>query len=285
MNRLLFFLNILLLTAACYFSVNSFYQILAARVEPDRVNVIGPKVAPSSEKLDLHPLSYYQIIINRNLFNTKTDVAKKSKTIDIETLKQTKLELRLWGTVTGESGQTYAVIEDKKEKSQNLYRAGDAIQSAILKMILREKIILTVNGKDEVLPMEEMLSSKTGRRRRAPSAPLRTAISNTSDSLTLERSVVEDAVKNINTLMKQVRIRPHFRDGKPDGLSVTGMKHGSLFRKMGLKNGDIITGVDGKQISSVDDALSFYKGLKSASEMQLQIKRRGIPRTMNYNFE
>jgi general secretion pathway protein C len=85
--------------------------------------------------------------------------------------------------------------------------------------------------------------------------------------------------------MKQVRIQPHFQNGKPDGLRLTGVRPNSIFYKMGLKSGDIIIGVDGKNIESVDDALKFYQSLRSASRVQLQLKRRGRPKTIDYNIE
>lgn len=285
MNRYLLFLNILLLTAAVYFGVNTFYQVATARLEPGPTPAVDRKETLSTNHPDRQPFSNYQTIIDRNLFNTRAGAGQKPKAVDIETLKQTELELKLWGTVTGEGGRPYAVIEDRKQRKQSLYRTGDTIQNARVKMVLREKVILTVNGKDEILQMEEMSASRPSRRETIRRGQTRALPPRASRSITLERSVMENAAQNLNNLMKQVRIRPHFKAGKPDGLSLTGMKPGSVFRKMGLHNGDIIMGVDGKTITSVDDALRFYETLKSASDLKLQIQRRGRPLTLNYNFE
>jgi len=54
---------------------------------------------------------------------------------------------------------------------------------------------------------------------------------------------------------------------------------------MGLRNGDIIKGVEGEEIQSMDDAINFYSKLKSASNAALQIKRRGQLRNIVYNIE
>ena len=54
---------------------------------------------------------------------------------------------------------------------------------------------------------------------------------------------------------------------------------------MGLRRGDIITGVDGQAIESVDDALALYNRLKSASNVKLEIKRRGQSRILDYNIQ
>ena len=85
--------------------------------------------------------------------------------------------------------------------------------------------------------------------------------------------------------MKNVRIQPHFTDGQPDGFRLTGVRPNTIFYNMGLKSGDIITGVDGNNIESVDDAFKLYQGLQSSSNVQLQLKRKGRQKTINYNIE
>ena len=46
-----------------------------------------------------------------------------------------------------------------------------------------------------------------------------------------------------------------------------------------------IMGVDGNEIESVDDALSLYENLKTASNVKLQIKRRGRIKEIEYHVE
>ena len=90
---------------------------------------------------------------------------------------------------------------------------------------------------------------------------------------------------DLNGLMDQAKIRPHFRNGKPDGLTISRIKRDSIFSQLGLRSGDIITGVDGQSIESVDDALKFYNQLKSSSNVNLQIRRRGMPKQIEYTIE
>ena len=40
---------------------------------------------------------------------------------------------------------------------------------------------------------------------------------------------MEDAVKDINALIKQAKIQPHFTNGKSDGMILSGIKRGSIF--------------------------------------------------------
>jgi general secretion pathway protein C len=54
---------------------------------------------------------------------------------------------------------------------------------------------------------------------------------------------------------------------------------------MGLKSGDVITGVDGNDIVSVDDALKLYQSLQSSENVKLQLKRMGRSKTLEYHIE
>lgn len=278
MKRYFAILNILLISAAIYFGVNAFYITATSKLDHgDPIKSTGEQIS-LSEDVIVHPISYYNTIIKRNLFNTKKKT-DKIEPVNIEALKQTDLKLKLWGTVTGDSGKTYAVIEEQKGKKQNLYKVGDTIQNATVKIILREKVVLNVNGKDEILELEKVagdyksiISSKKSKR-------------SFSQNITIKRSRIDRAMKNVNDLMKQLRIRPHFSNGKPNGLNLSGIRPGSIFSEMGLKSGDIITGVNGKNIESVDDALKFYESLKSSSNVQLQLKRKSRQKTINYTIQ
>ncbi len=279
MKRYFTALNILLIASGVYFSVKAFYKVATANLNNAPSQEVTTRHVISPEDVTVHPISYYRAIIERNLFNSKKGTGQHAERLDIETLEPTDLKLKLLGTVSGDNKEAYAVIEDTAKRRQNLYRIGDSIQNATLKMILREKVILRVNGKDEILNIEEASGS---RKTRIVSKKAGMA---TSQNITIKRSRIETAVKDVNNLMKQVRIRPHFTSGKPDGLRLTGIRPNSIFYNMGLKSGDIITGVNNNNIESVDDVLKFYQSLQSSSSVQLQIKRRGRPKTINYNIE
>ena len=92
-------------------------------------------------------------------------------------------------------------------------------------------------------------------------------------------------MENLGQLMSQAKLRPHIEGGQPAGISITGIKPNALFKKMRLRNGDIITGVNGDAIQSVEDALRVFDQLSSGSNIQLQIKRRGREQTLDYSIE
>ncbi len=102
----------------------------------------------------------YTIIIKRSLFGKVAAKAIEKPPEPEPVLTTTSLDLILLGTIGGETNDQRAFIRNKKDNTQEIYYKGDAIQHAFIKEIGRGQIILTVNGKDEVLLMEESKSPK-----------------------------------------------------------------------------------------------------------------------------
>ncbi|MGD8882540.1 MAG: type II secretion system protein GspC [Desulfobacterales bacterium] len=282
--------NVLLVTAGVYFGVRAFYTISIAWLDTGEMPPTYSNEVTFKQQDDHPPLSRYRAITKRNLFNTNPDIAAPAQAIDVDNLKETDLNLKLWGTVTGHDRKAYAVIEDTKTRKQQLYRVGDSIQDATVKLILRQKVVLSVNDRDEILGMEEIGAAKKGREKprvatRAAASPPKLPVSSYPRQLTLKSDQIESALENLDQLMESARIRPHIEEGRPAGISITGIKPNTIFRKMRLRNGDIITGVNGDPIETVEDAMRIFGDLTSASEVQVELKRRGRKRVLNYKIE
>jgi general secretion pathway protein C len=95
--------------------------------------------------------------------------------------------------------------------------------------------------------------------------------------------------EDLKNLRKQVRVRPHFYKGKMDGFRVTGIRKNSVFyEKLGLRNGDIVAGVNGEAMKSINDVTSFYNGFKQLEgtvATDVDIKRNGLTGKIRYSIE
>jgi general secretion pathway protein C len=287
MKTLFTCLNLICLTVALYFCTGIMYKrIETATYSPPDLAQHMDKGRQERQTRDGKKISAAQTrsITGRNLFKASVAQDKADKNapdVDLENqaeLEKTTLNLKLWGTVAGIGSRSFAVIQEKSSRTQALYHEGDNVAGAEIKKIMRSSVILNHNGENQILEMETTTPKGRGR---SPSQ--RPAIS--SSNMTIQRSVIDEAMGDMETLMKQVRVRPHFSKGKPDGLLIYGIKSNALFKKMGLKNGDIIMGVDGKEITSIDDALSLYQGLRQASEANIKLKRRGKIKEINYHVQ
>jgi general secretion pathway protein C len=289
-QRIILIINLSLLTLGAYLSAGLFYQFLGLHVQPVASAMFAEQSTELKTANDSKPLSYYNDILERDLFKTKKEpkASQADEKINVENLEETKLKLKLWGTVSGEPDQTYAVIEDTQKREQNLYRVGDSVQGATLKAILREKVILSVNGKDEVLAMEDLqqASGRPSLADRLPGPrPVPRGGAEPMQRVSLQRNMINEAMQDVTKLMTEIAIKPHVgEDGQPAGLALSNIKPNSIFRRMGLRNGDILKGVDGNEIRSVDDALKLYENLKSSENVNVQIERYGRERNINYSI-
>ena len=295
MARYFTIIQFALIVAIAYAGAFTFYRIVSNQIETVPVLYESAEAIPSPTKDNkegrTRPLSFYQTSLDRDLFKTSSnEPIEPDSDVDVKSLQQTQLGLKLWGTVHGLDGKTFAVIEEKKSRKQRLFSVGDKVETASVELILREKVVLGVNGKREVLAIERPVQRTRGAvprsiQPRPGNDEAGEVKSGENKEVVIQRSRIEDAVKNVNQLMRHVRIRPHFTNGQPDGLRLTGVRPGTIFTEIGFRNGDIITGVNGKPIESVDDALKFYTSLKDSSNVDLQIRRRGKDRSIKYRVE
>lgn len=304
--------NLLALFVIIYIVVNIFYRLVGIQLQ----QISGQQVVMPAgvENLAAKPLtpSAFDMIVGRNIFGAteKAEPPPVEERQDlIETLEETSLQLSLLGTVAGDPGSARAIILDQKVKSADIYRVGDSVQGAEIRQILRGKVVLRHGEKDEILTMAETdanaqappaadrRSTLANRRRRDRATP---AVEEAgaeqpqedSENAAIEEEIIpiaqaelQGSINDLNQLMTQVRIRPYFRGGKPEGLIVSQIQGDSIFEKLGLMNGDIIASVNGKQMSSPEEAFQLYNSLNSGSQVSIEITRRGQKKMLTYDIQ
>jgi len=276
--------NLFALSILIYIGVDIFYRTICFQLTDlsfvEMAEVRTPNIAHHVPQ----PLNSFDVIVGRNIFGSSEEATSDVEHRDIEAkeieaLAPTSLKISLLGTVTGSEENACAVIEETGRKTQGLYRVGDTIQNAVVKKILWGKVVLRVGDKDEILSMEVPESVKSSR----PGHSIKPVYS--GDTVTVARSDIQGSLKNINKLLTQARIRPHLKDGKADGFVLSYIKANSFFTKLGLKRGDIIKSINGKQINTPEDAFSFYQALESGEPLSMELNRGGKPKTINYRFK
>jgi general secretion pathway protein C len=272
-------LNILALAVITFLAVDFFYMIIMIRLNKIDTYAITIPRQPYVINEGKPGLDYYRAAMETDLFGAVEEVRREIRAEEIENLEPTSLKIALLGTVVGGALNSFAIIEEKDKKRQGLYKVGDAIQSAVVKRILRGKVILRVNDKDTILTIEE---SATPRQRTEDSG---SGSLEEGEIITVSRTDVARSLKDVHRLLTQARVRPHFLKGEPQGLSVSRIRSGSIFTKLGLKNGDIVQRIDGNEIKSPDDVLEMYKKLTMGTEVSIEILRKGTTKKIHYRFE
>ena len=229
------------------------------------------------------PLNTYRSIWERNLFAVTVDESEqrqaRSLAAKIDQLSLTSLNCSLIGTIVNEGGDSWAIIRDNQNKRQDRYTVGSTIRGAKVRMILRNKVVLNINGKDELLVM--------GIERLRAEGPVdrdSNAAKDSGDASTfkISKNLVQESINNVAEIMSKVRIKPHFRDGEPDGFKISRIKQGSIFKTMGFKNGDVIKSVNGQPVQTAEDIMRLYETMKDNSYFTIGITRGNQAKTLNF---
>jgi general secretion pathway protein C len=285
--------DILVLTVIVYLAVNGAVSVLEVALAPNLAAEAPPVRAWVEKAASLRPLDQYAIVSERNLFggSGKEQQTGSSEVVNLDNIPMAlkSLGLRLVGTVfTDVPSDNLAFIEDLGARKQDIYREGDRVKQVLVKRILRQSVVINNGQRDEVLTMEEPKETPGGP---GPTARYRPATRpgspgpGASDYRTLNREEIESSMSDLNTLMQQVRIRPYMEANKPAGFLVSDIKPGSIFARMGLRNGDVIRRVNDQAISSPEQAIELYRGLMEGGEIALEIKRGQKSEKINYEVE
>ena len=243
------------------------------------------------------------VIIQRNLFGSKvldtSPTAAEKSEADLGSLPESTLPLRLLGTVVQVSGKrSFAIIQDTGTREQEIHFIGDEVQEGtIITSVTRNRVVLLRNGREEILEKDEDQSAAP-RAVRSRARPTRTAKARTAaqgqgpvtvrkvgdNNFVMDRREVEGVLQDFNKLLTQIRVVPHFADGKPDGFKIFNIRPGSLFASLGMVNGDIIKRVNGLDITGPEQALQMFQQLRDESQVTVDLERFRKNLTLQYEI-
>jgi general secretion pathway protein C len=302
-------LYLLLLLLIGYLGFQTVQAIQIARLEADAVAASGPEgVRPEVEsQASTRPLSDYQVIWQRNLFNVipaKDSEKKEEISLDNIALAKKDLGLELVGTVVADDPDlSRAIIDNRKTREQEAYREGDNAGKVKIKKILRNNVIITTAKGDELLTVEIKESAKRSTSfapsksngSRSPSSSQTSGNQQSSArstrslartrSIKLKREEVETSLANVDALMEKVNVTPYMQGDQPSGFRISNIPADSVLRKMGLRSRDVIVGVDDDEITSPDQASDFFERLAAGEEVTIRVKRRRRTRQIKLNIE
>ena len=277
--------NLLLLAAVAYLASSIVGTALAAKLLPPPDVVLKP--APPPLEVDgPKPATFYALIHKRDIFNSvKTEAPPPPPEAPVAT----PLQLKLWGVEVHDRGRSHSIIEDLKAHKQGVYAIDDSVPGgATVKSIEWDRVILNHGGKDEVL---ELANKSTLVMPKPAAAPAPSPAANADgiqatgeNEYLVPRAQVDNALQNMSQLFTQIRAVPHFEGGQSIGFRLFAIRRGSLFDEIGLKNGDIITDINGNPMNDPGKAMALLQELQGANDLSVKIIRNQQPSTLTYNI-
>lgn len=241
----------------------------------------------------VHALQDYEVVITRNLFNSKGLIPgedKQEDTIDqMNNPVKTGLPLNLVGTVILRNElRSIGTIQDTSDQGVYPVRVDDEIPGKLRVISVEPYRVVFLNlgnRRREYVEIPANLSDTktiTLGSTRAVAPGIAQAAPN---QYTVSKSKIDAALANFNLILTQAKALPHFENGTPAGYKLIQIEPGSIYAELGLKNGDILCGFNGEQINDPARALEMYNLLKTSSHVEICIKRDGRTRTVAYDIQ
>ena len=224
------------------------------------------------------PLETYAVIASRDVFNPAPDGERRITD-----------GLRLWGVgLHGPRG--HAVIEDQAARRQDLYAVGDSIRGARITAIAWDRVTLERDGVEATLELAPPGERRTtepepaATKGDAPSPTPQRIRRTGADAFIVDRRELAEATDNVSGLMTQRRAVAEVADGRPAGFRLFQIKEDSVFRRLGLQDGDVVQRVNGTPVSDPKSLLAFLERLRTEPRVALDIVRAGGSRTLVYDL-
>jgi len=190
----------------------------------------------------------------------------------------TRLSLTLTGVVaSSEKGQGAAIIENKKQ--QQTYGIGEKIEgtNASLQKVYADRVIIKNGATNETLMLDGVDYNKNVLQV-TNQTPVDSAPQNNSGSE--HRTLSDDAIQASRDLQDQpasfvdyIAVSPHRPNGELSGYRVSPGKKPALFQAAGLKSGDVITEINGLDLTNMQQALEAMNMLKELQSLQMTVQR------------
>ena len=231
-------------------------------------------------------------IIRRNMFDSSKVGQKAAPAESGDAGNKTSLPLVLIATIVAEPAQysSCLIAEEKSSDGAFGYGVGDTVlDEATIYRIEQKRVVLKRDGELEYLQMDDTEFDRPGPKSAKSSKSSKKGkwdgVEKEGETkFVIDQETFNKILENPDKLAGQIRAVPHTGEGgKIDGYRLSGIKRSSLFRKLGIKNGDVVHAVNGHDLTSMSSALAAFESLQSERNFNFDITTRKKKKTYEYS--
>ena len=205
---------------------------------------------------------YYKINL-ANLFYKAKPVKKPTVIKTAQTLKGIKLKA-LYNS--GKNG--FIIIEDKGKT--HFIDLGQKYKGYKLVKINPDSAIFEKNSKNYKIEFEE----------KKLKSDFYKEPSQKEETKKISKAIFKEYKNNLNKVWRNIGIVK-----KKEGYKIVYVKPKSIFDQIGLKKGDIILEVNGRELKNDADAWDLYKNADKFEEFEIKIKRNNNEKVLYYEVD
>lgn len=191
-----------------------------------------------------------------------------------QTAPDTKLNLTLHGVLAYSPPENSLAIISSGGNREEVYAIGDKIVgNTTLQAVFADRVIIRRSGKNETLRLPENFAALgvAGNL----STQLNPSGNGSGDLPGSAKKLRERLVRQPSEMAKLFTMRPYKRNGKRIGYRIQPKRDPELLAGFGIQPGDIITSINGIELTSNRQGAAALKNLISAKTIDLTVLRGG----------
>lgn len=295
-----------LTASAPYLLGKLFSEKLKSLLPPARPSYSSSTTPILTSNFNINSIDQYNLFnaLDQNDNNLDTDqLANKKPKVDLKCTTastESKLPIKLVNTtVLQDSVKSIASVQVRGSNKIEEIREGEKLQGmAKIGRINRLKMVIKNLSTDtcEYIENEDskrdkgqdqkkysILNPKDGQK--LIESNIKTGIRNEGNKFKIKNQLRDEMLGDISEVLTQARA---IQMKNPDGtlsFKITEIVPGSIFSKLNINDGDILTKINGKPIENLNEIMNLFGSIKDIQNLQLSLKRNGEEEQQEYSFE
>lgn len=283
---ILFFITVISVASTIFvFSENKKFSIT-------KNSLIKQKTyTPKTSNLDINQ---FNSILNRNIFNidgTVPDASETGTNICSQESKKSSLAYIVTGIIFGGTAQTSTVLLEKNnDQNSEIYKFGDTLLPGVtISNITENRVYITGKSCPEYLEINYPIlqnSRRAVQQRNTNITYSESGFERNGNTTNVTKQWINDVINNkLSTTLEDARAVPYLVGGQIKGFSVTEITQNSVYSKLGLQNGDVVSTINGVALNDAARAIQTLNSLRNESSIELDIIRDGQPVVLKVNVQ
>lgn len=265
--------------------------------------MLPSEALPEKQAQNLSPIptssGAYSPITTRNLFSS-TGVIPPALRLEGVTEEKTELPpipstlpLNLIGTLVHSNPEKSLAAIEIRNKNQTLsFSAGQDVDNAARVERIERQLVFLRNLTTQRLEYIEIKNTSKltfDAPQISAAKPSKQDVQQIGDNkFAIKKSDLAKYTSDLSSVLMQARAIPARRPGSGEvyGWKLVDIQKDSVFTQLGLTPGDTITSVNGRAVTSVQEAMSMYREFQGATQIRIDIERpNGAKQTNEYNVQ
>lgn len=239
-------------------------------------------------KADVPASEIKKNILSRNIFNISgalppdDEESKVTRTKDLDFASvpcaQEAMPVEVIGTLyTGDPFKSFVTVKDPKVEDADIYKSGDLViehEDYEVYSVGRGRVEFR-KGDQKICVFAKGLGED--QKTSGPVNPAAVSPENV-ESMEFDSTFLANEIgPGYANILNAAKLIPELEDGKMIGFKLLSIVPGSLFDRMKLQNGDVVTEVNGVSMRDPSQGFKIYQALQEEREINIKIVRGGAP--------